>query len=66
VTNNIPNTIEAKKQLSGAHARAQRLALFKKDLAWLRTRVNAHSDPVVRGLITQIENEIAAIERGGR
>ena len=63
---NIPNIVEAKKQLNGARARARRLAPFKKNLAWLRTRINARSDPLVRRLIAETEAEIAAIERGSR
>jgi hypothetical protein len=63
---NIPNIIETKKLLSGARANARRLALFKKDLAWLRTRINAHSDPLVRKLIAETEAEIAAIRRSER
>jgi hypothetical protein len=38
----------------------------QKDLAWLRTKINAHSDPLVRKLIAKTEAEIAAILRGDR
>jgi hypothetical protein len=63
---NTPNIVEAKRRLNGARLRARRLAPFKKDLAWLRTRINAHSDPLVRKLIAETEAEIAAINRGER
>jgi hypothetical protein len=49
-----------------AVAKRRRLAPLQKDLAWLRTRINADTDPTVQRFITEIKNRIAAAERRGR
>ncbi len=57
----MTNFSRAKKPVR-AHDRAQ-LAPLKRDLAWLQTRLNAGTDPLVRQYIADIKAKIEAIRK---
>jgi hypothetical protein len=58
----MTNTENA-SQVKSAHS----LASLKRDLRWLRTRLNAGTDPVVQRYITETKARIAAAaKRRGR
>jgi hypothetical protein len=37
---------------------ARRISLYEEDIAWLQTRMNAHSDPWIQAQITRLYDEI--------
>ena len=57
------NFSQAKKRPTRAHDRAQRLAPLRRDLAWLYSRLNAATDPLVRQYIAEIKAKIEAIQK---
>ena len=58
----MTNFSRAKKRPARAHDRAQ-LAPLKRDLAWLRTRLNAGTDPLVQRYIAEVKAKIEAIRK---